>query len=59
MMPVDPKAAPRAYYISVLGMPGFTGWYGLTKIGEPKEGETVYVSAASAPSVRLSGRSPS
>lgn len=47
MMPVDPKAAPLAYYISVLGMPGFTGWYGLTKIGEPKEGETVYVSAAS------------
>ena len=42
-----PKAAPLAYYISVLGMPGFTGWYGLTKIGEPKAGETVYVSAAS------------
>ncbi|WP_416896456.1 MAG: NADP-dependent oxidoreductase [Minwuia sp.] len=47
LMPVDPKAAPLPYYISVLGMPGFTAWYGLLKIGEPKAGETVYVSAAS------------
>ncbi|MCP5984709.1 zinc-binding dehydrogenase, partial [Klebsiella pneumoniae] len=29
------------------GMPGVTGWYGLVKIINPKEGETVVVSAAS------------
>ena len=27
-------------------MPGMTAYYGLLAIGEPKEGETVYVSAA-------------
>ncbi|WP_443111188.1 NADP-dependent oxidoreductase [Aureimonas sp. AU20] len=33
--------------LGVLGMPGFTGWWGLTKIGQPKAGETVVVAAAS------------
>ena len=47
LMPVDAKAAPLSYYLGILGMPGFTGYYGLLKIGEPKPGETVYVSAAS------------
>ena len=27
-------------------MPGMTAYYGLLSIGQPKEGETVYVSAA-------------
>jgi NADPH-dependent curcumin reductase CurA len=27
-------------------MPGFTAWYGLLRLGEPKDGETVFVSAA-------------
>jgi len=31
----------------VLGMPGMTAWWGLMKIGKPKAGETVVVSAAS------------
>jgi NADPH-dependent curcumin reductase len=31
----------------VLGMPGMTAWWGLMKIGRPKAGETVVVSAAS------------
>lgn len=47
LMPVDAKAAPLSYYLGILGMPGFTGYYGLLNIGEPKPGETVYVSAAS------------
>jgi len=47
VMKVDPKLAPLSYYLGVLGMPGMTAWYGLTQIGKPKEGETVYVSAAS------------
>lgn len=33
--------------LSVLGMPGFTAWHGLLKIGAPKAGETVVVAAAS------------
>lgn len=47
LVPVDARAAPLSYYLGILGMPGFTGYYGLLKIGEPKPGETVYVSAAS------------
>src|SRR6202000_787384 len=31
---------------TVSGMPGMTAWYGFNKILEPKDGETVVVSAA-------------
>ena len=34
-------------YLGTLGMPGFTAYVGLLKFGEPKAGETVFVSAAS------------
>ncbi len=34
-------------YLGSLGMPGLTAYVGLLKFGEPKEGETVFVSAAS------------
>ena len=44
---LDPKAAPIATAISVLGMPGMTAFVGLMDIGRPKPGETVVVSAAS------------
>ena len=44
---LDPKAAPVATAISVLGMPGMTAFVGLMDIGKPKAGETVVVSAAS------------
>ena len=33
--------------MGILGMPGMTAYVGLLDIGEPKEGETVVVSAAS------------
>jgi NADPH-dependent curcumin reductase CurA len=36
-----------SHALGVLGMPGFTAWHGLLKIGEPKPGETVVVAAAS------------
>jgi NADPH-dependent curcumin reductase CurA len=44
---LDPNQAPLSTALSVLGMPGMTAWYGLHKIGRPKAGETVVVSAAS------------
>lgn len=34
-------------YMGTLGMPGLTAYVGLLKYGEPKSGETVFVSAAS------------
>ena len=43
---VDPKAAPLPKYLSVLGMPGMTAYFGLLDTGQPKSGETVVVSAA-------------
>src|SRR5262245_46709257 len=43
---VDPSVAPVSTALGVLGMPGFTAWYGLFVLGEPKEGETVLVSGA-------------
>ena len=47
LRPVDTKLLPASVYLGVVGMPGVTAWYGLLKIGEPKPGETVVVSAAS------------
>ncbi len=43
---VDPNIAPLAVYLSVLGMPGLTAYFGLLDVGQPKPGETVVVSAA-------------
>jgi NADPH-dependent curcumin reductase len=38
--------APLTMYLSVLGMPGMTAYFGLLEIGKPVAGETVVVSAA-------------
>ena len=47
LMKVDPGAGPVSTALGVLGMPGLTAYVGLLDIGQPKEGETVFVSAAS------------
>ena len=46
---VDAEAVPITASLGVLGMPGLTGWYGLNEIGQPKEGETLIVAAATGP----------
>ena len=46
---LDPKAAPVTTALGILGMPGFTAYSGLLTIGQPKEGETVVVAAATGP----------
>jgi NADPH-dependent curcumin reductase CurA len=43
---LDPGAAPVSTALGVLGMPGFTAWYGLFVLGRPQAGETVFVSGA-------------
>jgi len=43
----DPKNPSWA--LGILGMPGYTAYAGLLKIGEPQAGETVVVAAASGP----------
>lgn len=44
-IPADLPAPTHA--LGVMGMPGFTAWYGLSEIGAPQPGETVVVGAAS------------
>lgn len=38
-----------SWALGIMGMPGYTAYAGLLKIGEPKPGETVVVAAASGP----------
>ena len=43
---VDPSLAPLPTYLGTLGMPGMTAYFGILKVGELKEGDTVLVSGA-------------
>jgi NADPH-dependent curcumin reductase CurA len=53
---IDATAAPLSYYLGVLGMPGLTAYVGLLDIGQPKEGETVVVSAAAGAVGSIAGQ---
>lgn len=44
---LDPARAPVSTALGILGMPGLTAYTGLKNIGQPKEGETLVVGAAS------------
>ena len=44
---VDTTHVPLSHYLGAVGMPGVTAWYGLVRIIQPKEGQTIVVSAAS------------
>lgn len=44
---LDPAQAPISTSLGILGMPGLTAYTGLLNIGQPKEGETLVVAAAS------------
>lgn len=43
---IFPFGLPLPKFLGVLGMPGLTAYFGLLKVGLPKEGETVVVSGA-------------
>lgn len=45
--PVDPTLAPLSYYLGILGMPGMTAYVGLKGVADMKNGENLFVSAAS------------
>jgi len=47
---------PLSYYLGVLGMPGLTAYVGLNRIGQPKPGETIFISAASGAVGQLVGQ---
>ncbi len=46
---VNPNGIPLQAYLGVAGMPGRTGYLGLTEVGKAKAGDTVVVAAASGP----------
>lgn len=46
---LGPDPDNPSWALGVTGMPGFTAWAGLTKIGKPKAGETLVVAAATGP----------
>jgi NADPH-dependent curcumin reductase CurA len=47
LVKLDLAKAPIERWVGGLGMPGWTAYFGLLEVGQPKEGETVVVSAAS------------
>ena len=47
LQPLPESPIPEQAFLGVLGMPGMTAYTGLLKIGELKEGDNVFVSAAS------------
>lgn len=49
VMPLDGGMAQPSHALGILGMPGFTAYYGLLHIGQPAPGETVVVAAATGP----------
>ncbi|KAH8728361.1 NADP-dependent leukotriene B4 12-hydroxydehydrogenase [Phaeosphaeriaceae sp. PMI808] len=48
---LDPK-----HYLGALGMPGLTAWSSFYEIGQPKKGETIFISAASGAVGQLVGQ---
>ena len=44
---IDTSQVPPQLFLSGLGMTGYTAYFGMMDIGQPKEGDTVVVSAAS------------
>lgn len=44
---VDTTHVPLSHYLGAVGMPGVTAWYGLVKVLEARQGQTIAVSAAS------------
>ncbi len=44
---IDPTLGPLSTFLGILGMPGLTAYAGLLRLGEPREGDVLLVSAAS------------
>ncbi|WP_313161548.1 NADP-dependent oxidoreductase [Kosakonia cowanii] len=49
LVKLDSTIPHPSWALGILGMPGFTAYMGLLDIGQPKEGETLVVAAATGP----------
>ena len=53
---INPAFGPLSAFLGILGMPGLTAYAGLLRLGEPREGDTLVVSAASGAVGSLAGQ---
>jgi NADPH-dependent curcumin reductase CurA len=53
---IDRHAAPLQAHLGILGMPGYTAYHGMLRLGQPKAGETVFVSAATGAVGQVAGQ---
>jgi len=51
-----PKIEPMTHLLSIYGIAGLTAYFGLLRIGRPKEGETVVISAAAGSVGSIAGQ---
>jgi NADPH-dependent curcumin reductase CurA len=52
----NPYSIDIKHFLGALGMPGLTAWSSFYEIGQPKKGETIFVSAASGAVGQLVGQ---
>ncbi|KAF2713565.1 NAD(P)-binding protein [Pleomassaria siparia CBS 279.74] len=52
----NPHNLDIKYFLGALGMPGLTAWSSFYEIGQPKKGETIFISAASGAVGQLVGQ---
>jgi NADPH-dependent curcumin reductase CurA len=55
-MRLDPSVAPLQAHLGLLGMPGLSAYFALLRVGKPKPGETVLISAASGAVGQVAGQ---
>ena len=53
---IDPALGRPSHFVSVLGMPGLTAWVGAIELGQPRPGDTVYISSAAGTVGQLAGQ---
>jgi NADPH-dependent curcumin reductase CurA len=53
---LDPSVAPVQTSLGCLGMPGLSAYFALLRVGRPKSGETVLISAASGAVGQVAGQ---
>ncbi|KAF9327508.1 hypothetical protein BG006_009195 [Podila minutissima] len=59
LLRIDELASPKvplSAYNGILGIPGYTSWDSLHSVGNPKAGETIYVSSAAGTLGQLTGQ---
>lgn len=56
LSPVELEGVPISTALGVLGMPGFTAYAALERIGRPKAGETIVIGSASGPVGAVAGQ---